>query len=552
MRKLLYLLLLVSFNTLNAQTAYPTGISGCIARWNFTNPGTVTSVPDVSANGNNGTPNNLVTAIGFRTINNKAMRFNGTSSYALVSHANILTPSKMTIVALVKLYGFYSGLCEGNQIISKGSPYYIPGHYGMNVFDNVYDGTCGIFSPTKEQLGSEFSNAPQVLTAGNYVQTGKWYFFAVSYDGDTTKYYQREMDTATYYATIPPISKQTGLATAIGTNTQNLTIGRHNDGNYPYWFNGDMDEVILFNRVLSDSEVQNVYHYLWGDIFINTTDTVLCPSAQMTINYTIHNPEHFLPGNTFTAQLSDATGNFTTPITIGSVTSTTSGSISCTIPSGITAGSGYRVRVISSDKHLVSADNGKNILIATSLLLPSVSITVTPMGTLAYGTSVTYTAAPVYGGSSPKYKWYKNSFAIPGATSSTYTAIAGIDFVTSDSIYVEMISGSPCAASDAVRSNKIGMKVLPNSINGVFAGNNFVVYPNPNKGTFVLKGYTFTNTAVQLNITNALGQTVYSDVITPNKYKLENTIELQNASNGIYILHLNSEVVNSTLRFMVN
>jgi hypothetical protein len=480
------------------------------------------------------------------------MRFNGTSSYALVNHANILTPSKMTIVALVKLYSFYSGHCEGNQIISKASPYYIPGHYGMCVFDNVYNTYCGVYNPTNEQLGSDFANAPQVLTPGNYVQTGKWYFYASTYDGDTVKYYQTVMDTAIYHQTLPPIFKQTGLATPIGTNTQNLTIGRHNDATYPYWVNGDMDEVVLFNRVLSDSEVQNVYHYLWGDILINTNDTVLCPGAQMTINYTAYNPEHFLPGNTFTAQLSDASGNFTSPVNIGSVTSITSGSITCTIPSGVAAGGGYRVRVISSDKYLVSANNGRNILIATSPLTPSVSITVAPMGTLAYGTSVTYTAAPVYGGSSPIYKWYKNTTAIPGATSSTYTAIAGINFVTSDSIYVEMQSSSPCVFSDAVRSNKIGMKVLPNSVNGIFAGSNFVIYPNPNKGSFMLKGYTFSNSPIQLNITNAVGQTIYSEAITPNKYKLENTIELQNTPNGVYILHLNSETGSTTLRFTVN
>jgi hypothetical protein len=312
-----------------------------------------------------------------------------------------------------------------------------------------------------------------------------------------------------------------------------------------------MDEVILFNRVLSDSEVQNVYHYLWGGILVNTNDTLLCPNAQMTINYTAYNPEHFLPGNTFTAQLSDASGSFSSPTIIGSVISTTSGSISCTIPSSVTSSSSYRVRVISSDKYMIS-ESSKNILITTTPLTASVSITITPMGTLAYGTSVTYTAAPVYGGSSPIYRWYKNTTAIPGATSSTYTAIAGIDFITSDSIYVDLQSSSPCVFSDAVRSNKIGMKVLPNSVNGVFAGSNFSVYPNPNKGSFILKGYTFSNNAVNINITNAVGQTIYSEAVTPNKYKLESTIELQNTANGVYIMHLNSEDGNSTLRFIVN
>jgi hypothetical protein len=68
----------------------------------------------------------------------------------------------------------------------------------------------------------------------------------------------------------------------------------------------------------------------------------------------------------------------------------------------------------------------------------------------------------------------------------------------------------------------------------------------------MLKGYTFSNSPIQLNITNAVGQTIYSEAITPNKYKLENTIELQNTPNGVYILHLNSETGSTTLRFTVN
>ena len=49
-----------------AQTTYPSGVTGCIARWDFTNTGVVTSLPDVSGNGHNGTAYVLTTAPGFR------------------------------------------------------------------------------------------------------------------------------------------------------------------------------------------------------------------------------------------------------------------------------------------------------------------------------------------------------------------------------------------------------------------------------------------------------------------------------------------------------
>lgn len=74
----------------------------------------------------------------------------------------------------------------------------------------------------------------------------------------------------------------------------------------------------------------------------------------------------FAAGNTFTAQLSDATGSFSTPTVIGSINSNTSGvqSISVSVPGIVPDGNGYRIRVVSSNPALVStADNGTNLII---------------------------------------------------------------------------------------------------------------------------------------------------------------------------------------------
>src|SRR5690242_523610 len=49
----------------------------------------------------------------------------------------------------------------------------------------------------------------------------------------------------------------------------------------------------------------------------------------------------FNSGNIFTAQLSDASGNFASPVNIGTVTSTVAGSVAATIPAGTPAGTGY-------------------------------------------------------------------------------------------------------------------------------------------------------------------------------------------------------------------
>jgi len=65
----------------------------------------------------------------------------------------------------------------------------------------------------------------------------------------------------------------------------------------------------------------------------------------------------FTAGNVYTAQLSDATGSFTNPLNIGTLSSVAnSGSISITIPANSITGSGYIIRVIS-DNPLITGSN---------------------------------------------------------------------------------------------------------------------------------------------------------------------------------------------------
>ncbi len=92
-----------------------------------------------------------------------------------------------------------------------------------------------------------------------------------------------------------------------------------------------------------------------------------CPGAVLNVPYTAVGAFDECASNTFTAQLSDAGGSFASPVSIGSVNSTTSGNISCTIPNGTPSGTGYRIRVISSSPAITGSDNGSNIGINLSI-----------------------------------------------------------------------------------------------------------------------------------------------------------------------------------------
>ncbi|RYZ20140.1 MAG: hypothetical protein EOO16_17685 [Chitinophagaceae bacterium] len=78
-----------------------------------------------------------------------------------------------------------------------------------------------------------------------------------------------------------------------------------------------------------------------------------CPGASTAIPFSATGT--FGPGNVFTAQLSDASGSFASPVTIGTLAGTASSAVPATIPLSAVAGGAYRVRVLSSAPALTGA-----------------------------------------------------------------------------------------------------------------------------------------------------------------------------------------------------
>jgi gliding motility-associated-like protein len=94
---------------------------------------------------------------------------------------------------------------------------------------------------------------------------------------------------------------------------------------------------------------------------VSIGQTTFCADDNLIVSYTT--TPTFFGGNIFTAQLSDASGNFAAPVNIGSVVATTDGNINATIPANTLYGTGYRIRVVSDNPARVSPDNGVDITI---------------------------------------------------------------------------------------------------------------------------------------------------------------------------------------------
>lgn len=84
-----------------------------------------------------------------------------------------------------------------------------------------------------------------------------------------------------------------------------------------------------------------------------------CAGSTISLSYTAID---IGGGNTFTAQLSDASGSFASPVNIGSATGNASGAILAAIPPNTPAGTGYLVRVISSFPGLAAGYNNGSSL----------------------------------------------------------------------------------------------------------------------------------------------------------------------------------------------
>ncbi|HQW07474.1 MAG TPA: T9SS type A sorting domain-containing protein [Flavobacteriales bacterium] len=85
-----------------------------------------------------------------------------------------------------------------------------------------------------------------------------------------------------------------------------------------------------------------------SQIVVDPMDPIaLCGSPTLNVSYEVMNP--FDVGNVFNVELSDASGSFAAPTLIGSIEAVSSGSVACTFPAGISAGSGIAIRIVATD-----------------------------------------------------------------------------------------------------------------------------------------------------------------------------------------------------------
>jgi glycine rich protein/type IX secretion system substrate protein/Big-like domain-containing protein len=181
---------------------------------------------------------------------------------------------------------------------------------------------------------------------------------------------------------------------------------------------------------------------------------------------------------------------------------------------------------------------------------PLFNITADPGTSVQKGQPVTFTAwVSNLALGTFKYQWSVNGSAISGATNSFYITSS---LNTNDMVSCTVTSTSSCGPITG--SHDLFMSVGTTGIISVSAINDVRVMPNPNKGAFTVKGSLATtdNQEVSLEVTNMLGQVVYSNKVMAQGGLLNEQVQLSNTlANGMYILNLHTGSETKAFHFVI-
>ena len=110
---------------------------------------------------------------------------------------------------------------------------------------------------------------------------------------------------------------------------------------------------------------------------VSVSSQSICAGEQLTVTFEAVSAGQgsFTNNNYFIAQLSNASGDFTSPINIGQMQGKHANNVNqtliATIPNSIASGTGYRIRLVSTEVVVIGPDNGTNISISAKPTIAS-------------------------------------------------------------------------------------------------------------------------------------------------------------------------------------
>ena len=224
------------------QLAQVAPTSGLVAHWKF----------DGNTNDSAGTNNgSLVGGPTFTTGKvSQALSFDGVDDYVEVPYQASIAPQQLTFSTWVKANSFAN--TDWNSAIgNQGRHEWSDGYYGLAV------DTSGLVIALLN-IGDGSTNA-FYLSSPSALSTGAWHHLAMTYENSTLRLYVNGSEVNN--RTIGRIRTQSNLP---------LRIGQRGDAGY--FFNGQIDDVRIYNRALSAQEVLDIYN-LAGSVTSTSSPT---------------------------------------------------------------------------------------------------------------------------------------------------------------------------------------------------------------------------------------------------------------------------------------
>ncbi len=219
---------------------------GLVGYWSMEDA-TGTTATDFSGSGNTGTLNNF--ALATSTTSNwttgkigRGLNFDGSNDYVDAGAGSSLSvTSRFTLTAWVKGTSLPTGASSGAWVIGKDT----------DTGRSFTFGPFGTGSATRLVIQTN-GNIPGVGNNGysnTSLSTNIWYHIAVAYDGTNVTYYLNGAADGTFAVV-------GGDPASTGTH---LTIGERLYPTAEERFNGTIDEVRVYNRQLSGTEISTLY-----------------------------------------------------------------------------------------------------------------------------------------------------------------------------------------------------------------------------------------------------------------------------------------------------
>ncbi len=440
-------------------------------------------------------------AISANAQQQNALSFDGVDDYLVAPAASGLVTGSNQISMTCWVYPSnptpsttsYDGIC-GLRNNTDGDFYML--HYGTNTIEARFRNSAG----TKFDI------------MGQGIQINTWQHLAFTYDGAQLRYYRNGVKLDSIAAT-----------GNISISTDAFYIGGLPFQTSIFYLIGKIDEVSLWNKTLSASEINCIYR---GEIDSS--------SANLKLYYQFN--QGVAGGNNSTVNTAiDKSGHINAALSGFALTGTTSNwvsggattftSVTASIcPGGVYTFGSQSLTTSGNYTETFSSSAGCDSIVKLTLNVSAIDTTVTVANNVLTATQ-----------QGASYQWINCTTGLPiiGAIARTYTSVSGGNFAV-------IVSFTNCSDTSGCHT------VLPLGINEMLQANDVALYPNPSANSFTVE-LAKEQASLTVCVKNIEGKEMMTTVFDNIK---QFTVDAANWSRGVYVMELSTPAGKAYKRLM--